>query len=106
MVAGAVINPAALEANGPLTASYLTDWDTVWGKLTAIFADYTAWEYREVGKRQLNARKVSLAFYDKFLKLINYDHMLYVSENIIQNAVYHGERKNNTFERYVMIQKE
>ena len=32
--------------------------------------------------------------------------MASAAENILQNAVYHGERKNNTFERYITIQKE
>ena len=32
--------------------------------------------------------------------------MVSSAEKIIQNAVYHGERNNNTFESYVTIQKE
>ena len=32
--------------------------------------------------------------------------MEYLSENSLQNAVYHREKNNNTFDKYVMIQKE
>ena len=52
LVAGIVGNTAALEANGPFTASYLTDQDTVWAKLTAIVVYSTAWTYHKVGKVQ------------------------------------------------------
>ena len=32
--------------------------------------------------------------------------MAYAAANILQKSLYHGERKNNTFERYITIQKE
>ena len=36
---------AVLEANGPFTASYLNDRDTVWEKLSAMFIYSTNWSY-------------------------------------------------------------
>ena len=42
VVACIVGTTASLEANGPYTASCLTDRATVWAKLTAIFENYTA----------------------------------------------------------------
>ena len=47
-----------------------------------------------------------MALYDHFLGPNNIDHMAYEAEKIIQNLVYHWERKNNTFESYVTINKE
>ena len=44
LVAGILGTTADLEANGPFTASYLTDRAAVWVKLTAIFADSTTGE--------------------------------------------------------------
>ena len=45
MVGGIVGTTAALEANGNFTASYLTDWDIFWAKMTAISVDSRAWTY-------------------------------------------------------------
>ena len=106
VVEGTVGSTAALEANGPFTASYLTNQDKISGKMTGIFSDYTAWTYCKVGKGQHNDRKVYLALYNNFLVLNNVDHMESAAENMIQNSAYHGEQKNDTFERYVTIQKE
>ena len=44
--------------------------------------------------------------HDHYLGLNNVDHMAAAAKNILQNAVYHGKRNNNTFERCFMIQKE
>ena len=81
----------------------MTDRDTVWEKLTSIFEDSTAWTYCKVGKRQINGRNGYLALRDNYLGTNNVDHIASEAENIIQNTVYHGERNNNTFERYVTI---
>ena len=51
VVAGIVGTTTAFEANGPFIASYLTDIATVWGKLTSIFEDSTAWTCCKFGKR-------------------------------------------------------
>ena len=32
--------------------------------------------------------------------------MAYASDKILQNTVYHGDQKKNTFERYIAMQKE
>ena len=58
LVSGTIVTTAALESNGPFIASYLTYLDTVWGDLTAIFADSTTWIYCRFVKRQINGRKV------------------------------------------------
>ena len=106
VVAGTVGNTTALEENGPFTESYLTGWYTVQGDLTAIFAYSNDWIYCKVGKRQRKGMKGYLSLYDQFLLPNNVDHMEYLSENSLQNAVYHREKNNNTFDKYVMIQKE
>ena len=51
MVACIVGTTEYLEANGPFTASYLTDRATVSANLTAIFADSTAWTHCKVNNR-------------------------------------------------------
>ena len=77
----------------------MTDRDTVWEKLTSIFEDSTAWTYCKVGKRQRNGRKGYLAVYDHYLLPNNVDHMASVADKTLQNPVYYGELKKNTFER-------
>ena len=42
---------------------------------------------------------------DHYLGPNNVDHVVSAAENILQNLVYHGERNNNTFKRYITIQK-
>ena len=105
MVVGIVGTNAALGANGPFTASYLAGRAAVWAKLTAICAYSTAWAHCKVGKSQHNGRKGYLSLRDPYLGPNNVDLMASASEKILQNAVYHGEQNNNTFERCVRIQK-
>ena len=90
VVAGIVCTIAALEADGPFNASYLTDWATAWAKLTSTFEYSNYWTYCKVGKRKHNIRKEYLAFCDHYLGPNNVDHMTYEFENILQNVVYHG----------------
>ena len=89
VVAGIVDTTVSLEENRTFTASSLTDWATVWAKLTAIFADSTAWAYYKVGKRRCNGRKLYLALCDHCLRPNNVDHVASESENILQNTVHH-----------------
>ena len=84
----------------------MTDQATVWSNLTSIFAYSTDWTYFKVGNRQRNGRKGYLALRDHYLIPNNVDHMASAADKILQNAVYHGERKKKTFESYVVIQKE
>ena len=96
----------ALEEKIPFTSLYLTDRATVWGNLTDIFADSTAWTYCKVGKRHHNDRKGYLSLYDHFLGPNNVYHTESAAKKILHNKVYHGKQNNKTFERYVTIQKD
>ena len=44
-----------------------------------------------------------MALYDHYLGPNNVDQMAYADEKILHNAVYYGDQKNSTFERYIMM---
>ena len=106
LVAGIVGTAVALEANGPFIGSYLTDLATALGKLTAIFAYYTAWIYCKVSESQHNVIKGYLTLYHHHIRRNNVDHMEFTAEKILQNLVYYWDQKNKTFEGYITIHNE
>jgi hypothetical protein len=91
------------DANGDLTATYLTDRATVWELISEICRDHDCFSYIRPAQRSRDGRMAFHGLKGHYLGVNSVDNMSSEAERKLSSASYHGETRRWTFERYVKV---
>ena len=103
---GVVGTSDELELVGPFSDSFVTDRAMAWEKISTIFQEHESWTYLKPARKTRNGRMAFRTVYDHYLGPNNVDHMANIAERRLRDVSYMGEKRNWTFEKFVMVHKE
>jgi hypothetical protein len=89
------------DENGTFLPTFLADRTKVWKLLAELFETHAAWTYIKPSQRKLNGRTAFWSAFDHYLGPNNVDNQATMAENILNNMIYQGEKKRQSFEKYV-----
>ena len=92
-----------LDPAGNYTATFLSDRQRVWERITEITRDHDCWTYIRPAQGSRHGRSAYLGLYDHYLGENNVGTMSTRAESRLEKTTYSGEKRNWNFEKYIKV---